>query len=133
MIVLHVGPQRTGTTFLQREVFPRIPDAWLYGNNNTPFDFKSPLAANRLNIISDEGFYGNPWDKGIPYASKYTIGKRLRQVFPDAKILVGMREHDEWLNSVYNTYIRRGGYVDRESNRSRGRIAGVGQKTSVVS
>lgn len=85
--IIHLGLQKTGSTFLQREVFPLI----------------------RKTIWSDENLSGDILSK-IGSIERYGILEHLYNTVPDAKIIIVLRCEEEWLNSVYSHYIKRGGY-----------------------
>jgi len=57
-------------------------------------------------VVSFERFSGNPFSGG--YDSK-EIADRLVQVFPDARVLVVVREQRSMIVSTYKQYVREGG------------------------
>jgi len=64
------------------------------------------IASNLVPVISYERLSGNPHSGG--YDSK-EIADRLKQVFPDAKILIIIREQMSMIVSTYKQYIIEGG------------------------
>ena len=57
-------------------------------------------------VVSFERFSGNPFSGG--YDSK-EIADRLVRVFPDARVLVIVREQRSMIVSTYKKYVREGG------------------------
>lgn len=111
-VVLHVGLHKTATTFLQQEVFPKLDrcDSVNYvnlsGGNNYDDILAVPIQERKINIISREKLSGVPYiieDK--PYLSRVEarmlIARRLANVFLGARVLVGVRDKDDWLRSVF--------------------------------
>jgi len=108
-VIIHVGLHKTGTSFLQKEVFPNIKNAEVFGYANKVFNFKTKLSDKKINIISEEGLSGNLHTK-IKTVDRETITSRLHAVFPDAKIIVVFRNKEDWIKSLYSEYIKLGGY-----------------------
>jgi hypothetical protein len=111
-IVLHLGLHKTGTSFLQAEVFPKIKNVSF--PRNGIFRFGTKIYENKLNIISDEELSVNPHLPPCHFEylesnQRYVIAERLHLLFPQAKIILGIREKKSWLRSVYSQYIKGGG------------------------
>jgi len=127
--LLHIGYHKTGTTWLQRHVFPKGkagfflvagPDALRPSLVQVDaFDFgpelvreafqpgiKKAQARNLVPVFSHERLSGNPHSGG--YDSKQ-IADRLAATFPEARILVVIREQRNMLLSIYKQYVRMGG------------------------
>jgi len=113
-VIFHVGLHKTGTTFLQREVFPKIEglNYNLYDSDKSEYI----LDKNGINLISREGF------SGLPLASvklnaldrdlfAYGISKK----YPDARVILGIRNKEDWLKSLYNLYVKGGGYLSYDT------------------
>jgi len=148
--LIHIGYHKTGTTFLQRRFFndeksglalaagpPRTRVPVLNRNfiDVNPFEF-DPVAARRdlepaiqntqnrrlIPVVSHERFSGSPFGGG--HDSKQ-IADRLGTVFPEARVMVVIREQVSMLLSVYKLYVRQGGamnlrqFVDSRSGRMR--------------
>lgn len=129
--LLHIGYHKTGTASLQNFVFPnagagfslvaggkRIRPAFVEVN---PFGFDPDAARagfepdirkaesrNLVPVLSAERLSGNPHFGG--YDGK-TIADRLAAAFPDARVLVAIREQAGMLVSLYKQYLKRGGAV----------------------
>ena len=111
-IVIHVGLHKTGTSFLQAEIFPKIKNVNYIGM----LRYGSKIYEDKLNIISDEELsvnphlppcHGNYFDSG----QRNVIAERLQSIFPNAKIILGIRNKDTWLRSVYSQYVKGGGTI----------------------
>lgn len=110
-VVIHLGLHKTGTTFLQKNVFPLIKNVNLICRPISFGDFC--IKKDMLNIISNEGF-----SFSMPHLSRCSIDYQknvllcFKKLFPDAKIIVGVRNRDSWLKSCYSEYIRAsGGFI----------------------
>jgi hypothetical protein len=121
-VILHVGLPKTATTFLQQQVFPHLAgvdmpyrdDASLVRafrdavQENPLFQDTSMvkmLFAERRKarpdktlLISDESLIGAS-DFGFFNCS--SIGKALKELFPDAKIFLVIRRQDDFAESLY--------------------------------
>ena len=95
-VFIHIGLPRTGTTFLQRVVFPKM-DVNFTGN-------KHLINANIIdgkNLISNESLCGYFYIH-MGYADGFVVCDRIKKLFPDAKIIFVTRNVDEWLVSCWN-------------------------------
>ena len=127
--MIHIGYHKTATTWLQRHLFNNerasfvcpwsIDEAARQLVDPHAFDFDTEQAnryfekeiqrasqAGRVPVLSSEELSGNPHSGG--YANK-TIADRLVAVFPDALVLIVIREQLSMLQSVYKQYLRMGG------------------------
>ena len=129
-IYIHVGFHRTGSTFLQTEFFPNIPnsnyinqfdiieelasitttDGFIWENTeikeNTFKSLIEKLDSTKINIISAEALSGYPFSKSI---NRSLVFNRIKTMFPEAKIILGIRSQDKLIQSFYSLYIREGG------------------------
>lgn len=131
-LLIHPGLHKTATSWFQgvpfadESVFNSLlnhqevdelitrPHRWEW----TPDRARARLAAYRsedsgalVDVISSEILTGNPFfgSRDVP-----EIAERLRQVVPDAKILLTVREQSQWLRSLYQQYVKRGGRLTFE-------------------
>ncbi len=136
-IFIHVGYPKTSTTWIQECFFSEHPDLYYLGTTlkkpankdiTTPRvwwlsklanvhsnDFDSEYFRNeadktmseeKLNCISYEGFIGDPLNNWfIPEVR----ANRIAAVFPNAKILITLREQLSLLASMYGEYLKAGG------------------------
>lgn len=129
-LFLHVGLHKTGTTFLQREVFPKLQSVRflrspeisclltrLVAEEDSSFDpalyrrFFDPLIESSPSLISDEGLCGSPYRL---YVNQARTANRLAQIFPHAQIMVGIRRQDTMLRSLYLHLINSGDNISLE-------------------
>ena len=88
-MIIHLGFERTGTTFLQKNVFPFCNER----------------------VLSNEFLSGHPVSPlrfGIELRT--IILKGSREHFGNVKIILGIRDKDKWVRSLYNTYISGSGF-----------------------
>ncbi|MFB6225233.1 MAG: hypothetical protein ABEI13_02145 [Candidatus Paceibacteria bacterium] len=64
------------------------------------------ISEEKINVLSSEGLTGL-WTNGNQDSKMFA--DRLHSMFPEAKILIVIREQESMLNSLYRHYIRRGG------------------------
>lgn len=127
--LLHVGLQKTGSTWLQNRLFNRtehgfvsvperivIDDAFLGGN---PFTFDTerarkllqPLfdeasASNAIPVVSHELLAGQPLANAI---DAQVLADRLKSTYPDGRVLIVIREQRSMLLSTYKQYVKASG------------------------
>ena len=126
-ILIHPGLHKTGTSWLQAVPFSDIDifnnvmsheevDAYLVRPHEWQWD--PQIARDRIaialqknerasvNVLSSEILTGNPF-----FGSREAplLARRLREVLPHAKILLTVREQGQWLRSLYQQYVKRGG------------------------
>jgi hypothetical protein len=130
-VLLHVGYHKTGSRWLRALFFsnPGTGLGWVdkagadhpvrrlvaarpleFDPDETRAEFE-PLLKRIVDdglspVVSFERFSGNPFSGG--YDSK-EIADRLVQVFPDARVLVVVREQRSMIVSTYKQYVREGG------------------------
>jgi len=128
-LLLHVGYHKTGTTWLQAFLFndaqAGFVQPWDRGDiierlvleNAFRFDaaqardhFQTAVdrahADDRIPVCSAERLSGNPHSGGHDAAQ---IAHRLREAFPEARVLIVMREQRSMILSAYRQYVRVGG------------------------
>lgn len=128
-MLIHIGYHKTGTTFLQTGLFNATAagfvspwaqsdirrhlvlcadftwDAALVRQEFTQ-GFEDAERSGLVPVMSDERLSGSPHAGG--YDSARTA-RRLAEVFPDARILIGIREQSDAIYSTYQQYVRNGG------------------------
>ncbi len=130
-VLLHVGYHKTGTTWLQNYLFNNEKYGFVSPMSTmdmmniialpNPLDFSlescSAEIGQRLEqvrmdglipVFSNERFSGHPHSGG--YDSK-EIADRLKELFPNARVLICIREQKKIILSCYNQYIKKGGAV----------------------
>lgn len=126
---MHIGYHKTGTTWLQKNVFvdekigfslvagPLPVRFWFIGINAFDFDpsrvrlrfrrsIKEAGEQGLVPVFSHERLSGSPYAGG--HDSKASAD-RLAATFPDARILITIREQRSMILSVYKQYLRWGG------------------------
>src|SRR6266511_2043126 len=130
-VLIHIGYHKTGTNWLQRHFFgdSRTGLQWVGKSGGDhparqlvrarPLEFDA--AASRaqfepllrragteglLPVVSYERLSGHPFSGG--HDSK-EIANRLKEVFPEAKVLVVIREQRSMILSTYKQYVKAGG------------------------
>lgn len=122
--VIHVGLHKTATTFLQYSVFPQATEYLYltrpYTQLNHAFnrlqyadptmfnleDLRSEVEALNVEsiLLSDESFSGKP--TYFSYINRTLIAERLSKIFPNAKILLVLRDQIDIMVSHYSSYIK---------------------------
>jgi hypothetical protein len=130
-VLVHIGYHKTGTNWLQRHYFgdSRTGTKWVEKSGGDhpvrqlvharPLEFDAaacraqfdPLlrraeTAGLLPVVSYERLSGHPFSGG--HDSK-EIANRLKEVFPEAKVLVVIREQRSMILSTYKQYVKAGG------------------------
>jgi len=130
-IIIHVGMHKTGTTFLQYDVFPNIPGIY-YAN---PYNQKEPItqlikrlfSQNPVTIdlqrekqeiedyinsikepivlISSEKLFGHFYTS---YFNNHYMTQVLKELFPHARIFISIRRQDDWFESLYRKVLHKG-------------------------
>ena len=104
MIFFHIGLHKTGTTFLQKAVFPKWKDIEYIVWPNLEIFLR--LDPKKTYLVSREGLSGQNW---APHEVRDRSMKKLSELFPGAKIIISFRNHVGYINSSYRQYLQRGG------------------------
>jgi len=149
-ILIHIGYHKTGTTWLQENLFVNSSTVFKPLNLNknalskkfvtgedgyvlSPYDMNetairqeldlySENDSNNVNVISHERLSGHPHSSGL---DSKTISKRLHNFFPNAKVLIVIREQKSFILSIYLQYLAGGGvdslkkYLNTKFDRKR--------------
>jgi hypothetical protein len=125
-MLIHIGYRKTGTSWLQQRVFNNAckgfvchwhiytgePVEYFVLRHPAKFDpqevrdaFHKAYADTQslVPVISHEDLSGYP-ENGRYY--EFDVCTRLRQTFPDARILIGIREQKSMILSTYRQYVR---------------------------
>ncbi len=106
-IIVHIGLPKTGTSFLQVDVFPLIKQvSVLRGWDNFRKMIDLP-AGNRI-LISDE-FFACQMTKGSLISQLENRMDRIKEIFVNPSIIVGFREQKEFVLSYYKQHLHAGG------------------------
>ena len=124
--IAHIGFHKTGSTWLQEEIFPNVVGAIPTTHDKVAYQLIRDLtegetfrektftafveeAPGRV-LLSYEGIIGSPWNLGVSAAER---ADRLRAVVPDADIVVVRRDPGELRRSLYVQYIQQGGALNQ--------------------
>jgi hypothetical protein len=129
MRVVHIGFPKTATTFLQRSVFPRLSDSFIYFDKkaSTPFfdelmnfddtiydasgvsrRFEHACEGRANALFSYEPLTGLHYRSA--FANRTQIARRLRQAGFDRAIIT-LRNQFDALESAYKQYVKSGGIL----------------------
>ncbi|PLY10501.1 MAG: hypothetical protein C0626_05870 [Arcobacter sp.] len=132
-IYIHIGMPKTGTTFLQQEVFEELTDVkyFLHHTDNPIMNFIHELIytntylidilderkrsidnylctiKEKKVLISVEGLIGDSFNNYYPLKN---IAEALKHVFPKSKIIFTIRKQDDLLESAYLYSLYEGHY-----------------------
>lgn len=130
--LIHIGYPKSGSTWLQRNVF-RNPKLGFFEQSRhkvtelliapNTFDFEAATCRQQFlpdiqqaqerglhSVLSQEMLTGRAHTGGYNGA---TNAERLAQVFPNAKILIVIREQKRMILSSYKQYVKGGGCTTR--------------------
>lgn len=109
-IVLHVGLHKTGSSFLQKMVFPYLDVNYvnLSGLSRMGDVLGVKLDSSRVNLISSESFsvMRNWGIDNSDHTERLRVIQSLYKLFPDAKVIICIRDKDKWLNSLYRQHCK---------------------------
>ena len=96
-VVIHTGFLKCGSTFLQKEVFPKIKNVQMLHKS---LGLTYQLFPDKINILSKESF-----------CASHVTTERLHRLFPNAKVIVILRNKEDLKKSTYTTYLKHGGVL----------------------
>lgn len=103
-VFIHVGLQKTATTWIQVELFQKLKNVYYVRTSDLVNTY---IPNDKKVLISHECLAGVP-SSNIP-CMRFKILRRIKRLYPDASIIVGFREKERWLVSLYSQYIKNGG------------------------
>lgn len=130
--LLHIGYHKTATSWMQQRLFvpehgyrqvARHTEVWRHvvGKHGLLFDAEdmksairngmSALRDGEVPVVSSEILSGHPFYGGI---GSDVFARRLKEIAPDARILISVRHQHRMLTSVYMQYLSRGGTMSPE-------------------
>lgn len=143
--LLHIGHYKTGTTWLQEQVFgrrdrgfwpiapddlPPVESAKFAGypavvcrqrellsphDHDYRLDWRALIEGrpqDAVPVVSNERLCGYFMGSGL---DSYAIARRLKRGFPEARILITIREQRDMILSSYTQYLKRGGVIPLNS------------------
>lgn len=118
--ILHIGYPKTATTWFIRQFYPAVKNASVIYADDVEYDLANghdifKINADKINtnkalqiLIAHKfcGFVEGMWEDGIyrPFFLKH-----LKRTFPDASIIIFIRNQLDFVPSLYSSYLRRGG------------------------
>ena len=132
--LIHIGFHKTGSSWLQKWIL-RNPEAgywapWSREELRGHFVISNPFAYDAKHVrahftpmwqdaerrgqipcLTDEMLSGNPWKGSWPSVDTM---ERLYKAFPEAKVLIVIREQVSMISSLWRHYVRAGGTASLE-------------------
>lgn len=122
--IIHIGYPKTASSWLQDEYFPKVkncsvisrktiqhcflePGAFEFDYDNTRNEFQK-VPGKHL-ILSDELLLGRLRPGGVKGFLTKEVANRLKEVFPEAQIIIFIRNQVDMIVSAYLQYVRSGG------------------------
>ncbi|MBN7797435.1 hypothetical protein [Parahaliea mediterranea] len=103
-LFIHIGLHKTGTTFLQREVFPLWKGVNYLAQDK--LEYLTRMREGERYLLSREGLSGVNWARS---ADRIRSIENLGRLFPQARVIISFRQHAGYIASSYNQYLQRGG------------------------
>lgn len=119
--IFHIGFHKTGTTWFQNYYYPFVTNASYINAINTKDIFvdKNAFDTNyeNLKLIDDsntlifchEELSGNIHTGGMNAYVTKGIANRIKSIYPDAKIIIFIRNQIDMIASCYSQYVQEGG------------------------
>lgn len=106
-IAIHIGLHKTGTTYIQSTLLPNLAGVslvrgWFSHREIIAKDFSKTL------VISDESLSGALFS-GDYYNDFLRKVQKLKTLYQNPKIIIGIRKHDSFLLSSYKQYLHEKG------------------------
>ena len=122
-VVLHIGMHKSASTYLQSKIFKRIPVNYVFFSGyrkevighlqrsdgfdpsfvvdwvNSEIEKRYANAIQDVDVLSHEELSGHP--HGYPDVDQYSIASNLKLCYPDAKVLIVVRNQMKYLTSIY--------------------------------
>jgi hypothetical protein len=126
-IFFHIGYHRTGTTFLQRDIFPQCREKIILALNNNQLDcLIKYFAYNEDRKITEMELYSELKKKigddieipivasserysGTYWEDSFDISKKIKKSFDNANIIICIRKQQTVIPSLYSNYLKGGG------------------------
>ena len=112
-VCLHIGMQKTGTTFIQNCVLPAFGTTCKVLNGRSNHREIISTKSNQQLIISDESLSGYLVN-GAYFESFVKSVNRIKEYYNDPKIIFGVRRQNTFILSVYKKFLHEGSVKDLE-------------------
>ncbi len=120
--IIHIGYHKTATSWFQKSCYPMVRNAIYLDRkrvrnvflNTTAFMFDPARAREALQvegrpIICEEDLCGHFDNGGLLESLSRDMARRLHAVYPDAQIVIFIRNQLDMIRSTYLQYVRAGG------------------------
>jgi hypothetical protein len=123
--IVHIGHHKTGTTWFQLSFYPTVTShrliphqlvrEALIGPNGLNFDADRArrllieAAGGQPPLLCDERLSGGFLTGGLHGMVAPEVARRIKAVFPDARIVIGIRAQPGMLAAAYSQYVKMGG------------------------
>jgi hypothetical protein len=122
--VVHIGHHKTGTTWFQKSFYPSVTShalvdsgivrEALLGPNGLSFDVGRArdllgTTGGAPALLCDERLSGSYLMGGLHGMVPPEVARRIKAVFPDARIVIGIRAQPGMLAACYSQYVKDGG------------------------
>ena len=104
-IYFHVGLPKTGSTFLQKNFFPKLKNIKYINTNKY---------RRCINIIQKTNYNNYLISREFDRELEYEI-KKITAAFPETKIIIVFREHKKWISSQFKKYSKNGFHYSFEN------------------
>lgn len=113
--ILHIGFPKTGSTWFHTAYYKNVkniclPEPENFLNQIAESSFVAPVLEKNTRLVLQHpeltGIKNFIWDNGI---RRDRIAQNLKKYFPDATIVIFIRNQLEFLTSAYIYYVRKGG------------------------
>lgn len=106
-LVLHIGLHKTGTTFLQKNVYPYIKEIDFLGNKF----YHTSLAKNeqQVKLLSNEGLAGSPYKHPDFFEQFKKNILYFESIFNQPSYVICFREPSSFIQSIYKQHLHEGG------------------------
>jgi hypothetical protein len=117
--IIHIGYPKTATTWFIKQFYPKVKNASVIYYDDISFDMTEGQAyfnikpdklntAKELQIIMTHIFSGlvnGSWENG---KYRFFFVEHLKKMFPDATIVLFIRNQFDLITSLYSSYLKRG-------------------------
>lgn len=111
--VMHVGLHKSGSTFLQKTVFPSLAGVnYLEGFTLSNYLRRGDVDLAKIPLISTEGGLG--WPYPTTQGPNYERLEYLIELFAITHVILVVREFRSWTRSLYFQTIKEGGVLSIE-------------------
>lgn len=114
-ITFHIGLHKTGTTYLQNNVFPFISGGTYLGTHPSCHELLARMAkSDGPYLVSSEDFSHNQFFNPPGADTVRRIAALARMFSANTRVIMSFREPSEWIVSSYRQYVHLGGQYDFE-------------------